>query len=429
MLTILAGDSPTAAIRRRASPALAFTGVTLSFLGLFLAAGAPSPLFRLEQQEWGFPVWLLTIAFAIYAIALLATLLVAGSLSDYIGRRPVLIGALGVEAGAMLIFLFAPNIGWVITARTVQGIATGAGVSAFTAAAAENAPARHQKLGVLAGSVAPAAGLGLGALMAGIVVQFAAAPSSIIFTFLAVFFVLGMIVVIASGETVARRGGALRSLTPRISVPRLARSEFFASIPVHIATWMLGGLYLGLVPSIMHSVFDVDSGLVTGLAILALSGTGALAGFLFGSTPARSAVILGGSLTVTGTAVTLCSITTGLLPLFFVGSIIAGVGFGASFSGALRIISPLAEAHQRAELFAAIYVVSYLSFSLPVVVAGLLVSTAGIMSTTVVYGGAVITAASVGLIWQIGLSRNAEKLANHDLTGRTRSESPARTEM
>jgi MFS family permease len=166
MLTILTGDSTTAATRRRASPALAFAGVIISFLGLFLAAGAPSPLFRLEQQEWGFPVWLLTIAFVIYAIALLAALLIAGSLSDYIGRRPVLIGALGVEAAAMLIFLNAPDIGWVIAARTVQGIATGAGVSAFTAAAAEYAPARHKKLGVLARSVAPAAGLGLGALLA-----------------------------------------------------------------------------------------------------------------------------------------------------------------------------------------------------------------------------------------------------------------------
>jgi predicted MFS family arabinose efflux permease len=427
MLTILAGDSPTAVTRRRASPALAFTGVTLSFLGLFLAAGAPSPLFRLEQQEWGFPVWLLTIAFAIYAIALLATLLVAGSLSDYTGRRPVLIGALGVEAAAMLIFLFAPNIGWVIAARTVQGIATGAGVSTFTAAAAEYAPARHKKLGVLAGSVAPAAGLGLGALIAGIVVQFTAAPSSIIFTFLAVFFVLGMIVVIASPETVARRGDALRSLTPHVSVPRLARSEFFASIPVHIATWMLGGLYLGLVPSIMHSVFDVGGGLVTGLAILALSGTGALAGFLFSSTPARSAVILGGSLTVTGTAVILFSIITAELPLFFVGSVIAGAGFGASFSGALRIIAPLAEARQHAELFAAIYLVSYLSFSLPVVVAGLLVSTAGITATVVVYGGTVITAALAGLIWQASRGWRAEKRSRPDWPHRTAS--PAHPQM
>jgi len=246
------------------------------------------------------------------------------------------------------------------------------------------------------------------------VLQFTAVPSPIIFTFLAVLFVLGMIVVIASPETAARRGGALRSLIPRVSVPQMARAEFFASIPVHIATWMLGGLYLGLVPSIMHGVFDIDSGLITGLAILALSGTGALAGFLFGSAPARSAVILGGSLTVAGTAVTLFSIIIGLLPLFFVGSVIAGAGFGASFSGALRIIAPLAEARQRAELFAAIYVVSYLSFSLPVVIAGLLVSTAGIMSTAVVYGGVVITAAITGLIWQASLGWHAEKLSGPD---------------
>jgi hypothetical protein len=225
-----------------------------------------------------------------------------------------------------------------------------------------------------------------------------------------VFFVLGMIVVIASPETAARRGGALQSLTPRVSVPQMAHSEFFASIPVHIATWMVGGLYLGLVPSIMRGVFDIDSGLVTGLAILALSGTGALPGFLFGSAPARSAVILAGSLTVAGTAVTLFSIITGPLPLFFVGSVIAGAGFGASFSGALRIIAPLAEACQHAELFAAIYVVSYLSFSLPVVIAGLLVSTAGIMPTAVVYGGVVITAAITGLIWQSSFGWHAEKL-------------------
>jgi MFS family permease len=176
----------------------------------------------------------------------------------------------------------------------------------------------------------------------------------------------------------------------------------------------------------MHSVFDVDSGLVTGLAILALSGTGALAGFLFGSTPARSAVILGGSLTVTGTAVTLFSLITGQLPLFFVGSVIAGVGFGASFSGALRIIAPLAEAHQRAELFSAIYVVSYLSFSLPVVVAGLLVSTAGITATVVVYGGAVITAALAGLVWQTSLGWRAEKRSRPAWPHRTAS--PAHTQ-
>jgi hypothetical protein len=92
-----------------------------------------------------------------------------------------------------------------------------------------------------------------------------------------------------------------------------------------------------------------------------------------------------------------------------------GAGFGASFSRALRIIAPLAEAHQRTELFAAVYVMSYLSFGLPVVIAGLLVSTVGIRSTTVVYGGAAIMAASVGLIWQPSLGRHEGKRSNSRL--------------
>jgi MFS family permease len=122
---------------------------------------------------------------------------------------------------------------------------------------------------------------------------------------------------------------------------------------------------------------------------------------------------------LTGTAVTLSSIMTGQLPVFFVSSVIAGAGFGASFSGALRSIAPLAEAHQRAELFAARYVVSYLSFSLPVVIAGLLVSTAGIMSTAVVYRVVMITAAIAGLIWPASLSWDAEKLSRPDWPNRT----------
>src|ERR1700722_2819586 len=380
------------------SPTLAFAGVTVSFLGLFLAAGAPSPLFRLEQQQWDFPILLLTIAFAIYALTLLVALLVAGSLSDYIGRRPVLIAALAVEAVAMVVFLFAPNIAWVIAARALQGLATGAAVSAFTTAAVEYAPAKHKRLGVIAGSVAPAGGLGLGALIAGLAIQYAATPSSVIFTFLAVVFVLGMIVVIASPETGIRHPGAFRSLTPRLTVPERARTEFLASVPVHIATWMLGGLYLGLVPSILAGVFRTNSGLVSGLAILALSGVGALVGFLSGSSAARSAVIVGGLLTAGGTAIALLSISTRQLPLFFIGSAIAGAGFGGSFSGSLRIITPLAESDRRAELFAAVYVVSYLAFSVPVIIAGLVVSMVGITTTAVVYGRGGICAAVTGLV-------------------------------
>src|ERR1700712_5510796 len=78
----------------RLPPTPAFAGTALAFAPVARAVGAPSPLFVLYQQQWGFPPWLLTVAFAIYAVTLLITLLIAGSLSDHIGRRPGLIGAL-----------------------------------------------------------------------------------------------------------------------------------------------------------------------------------------------------------------------------------------------------------------------------------------------------------------------------------------------
>jgi MFS family permease len=394
------GSASTAAGRRTLSQGLAFAAVAISLLAMFFAAGAPTPLFSLLAMRWGFAASLLTIAFAIYAIALLVSLLVAGSLSDYIGRRPVLIGALVVEAISMLVFLFAPNIGWIIAARIVQGFATGAAAGAFTAAVVEFAPERHKKLGTLAGSIAPTSGLALGALWAGLAVQFAPMPGDLIFAPLAIIFVLGIVALVFSTETVSPRAGAMRSLMPRVFVTSAARGEFTASTPIYLSTWMLGGLYLGLVPTLVLVVFHVDSGLVNGIAIVALIGTGAVAGYVLGSVDARFTGIMGQALVVVGAATVLLSVVSSLFSLFFIGSVIAGVGFGASFSAAVRLIAPLAGPHERAELFAAVYVLSYLAFSLPVIVAGQLIAPLGLMATTTGYVAVVVMLAALGAVAQ-----------------------------
>jgi len=109
---------------RRLSPTSAFVATALTFAAFYLAAGAPTPLLVIFQQQWHFAAWVLTVAFAIYALGLLAALLVVGSLSDHIGRRPVLVAALVVELIAMVMFAVAPDVGWVIAARAIQGIAT-----------------------------------------------------------------------------------------------------------------------------------------------------------------------------------------------------------------------------------------------------------------------------------------------------------------
>lgn len=388
------------AARKLLPPSAAFAGSAAVFAALYVAAGAPTPLLVVFEQRWHFADWVLTVAFAAYALGLLAALLVVGSLSDHIGRRPVLIASLLVELGAMLMFVFAPDIGWVIAARTVQGIATGAATSAFSASVVEHAPEHHKKLGTIITSIAPAGGLGLGALLTGAAVQFSGHATVIVFTALAVIMVVGAAVASFSAETVSTRPGAARALIPRVSVPRAARREFLAGIPVHVAAWMLGGLFMGLVPTIIRDLLGLHSGLLNGATAFIEPAAAAAAGIFLGRLAARRTVFIGGAGVLLGTAVIEAGVATGMLPLLWAGGVIGGVGFGASFSGAIRTIAPLVQPHQRAGLFAAIYLVAYLSFGVPVIIAGLLIAPVGLLGTVLGYGVAILVAATLGLLAQ-----------------------------
>lgn len=384
----------------RLGPGAAFVGTALAFVAVALAVGAPSPLFVLYEQEWGFQPWLLTVAFAIYAVTLLITLLIAGSLSDHIGRRPVLMGALALQIVAMLVFLFAPDIGWIIGARAVQGIGTGAAMSTFTAALVELAPERLKKLGATIGSTAPVGGLAIGAFLTGLAVQFIAQPTTLVFVSLALLFAAGLVVVFAAPETVERRPGAIRSLIPRLAVPREARAEFIRGIPVFIATWMLAGLFIGLSPSIVHGVFHLDSGLLNGAIVAVPPAVGALAGLLLTRAPARTTAVWSMAGLVVGVVLAAIGIAGAVLPLLFAGAIVAGAGFGAGFSAPLRILAPLAPNDKRAELFAGIFLVSYLAYGVPALVAGELIGAIGLLPTALGYTVAIAVAATVALVVQ-----------------------------
>jgi MFS family permease len=400
-----AGRTDAGRARRRLRPMPAFVGTSLAFVAVALAVGAPSPLFVLYQHEWGFAPWLLTVAFAIYAITLLVTLLVAGSLSDHIGRRPVLIGALALQVVAMLMFLFARDISWIIAARAVQGVATGAAMSTFTAAIVELAPERHKKLGATIGSTAPVGGIALGAFFTGLAVQFVPQPTTIVFVSLVVLFVAGLLVVLGVGETVTRRPGALGSLIPRLVIPRAARAEFVGAIPLFASTWMLAGLFIGLSPSILSGVFHLDSGLLNGAIVAVPPAVGATAGLLLTRAPARRTAIVSMVAIVIGIAVAAAGMAFAVLWLLFAGAVIAGAGFGAGFSSMLRMLAPLAPNNQRAELFAGIFLVSYVAYGVPALIAGELIGVVGLLPTALGYAAAIALAAAVALVVQVGRAR------------------------
>jgi len=90
----------------RLSPRLALylqASIIVSFLA---ASSAPTSLYAVYQARWGFTPIIITIVFGIYALALLAALLIVGSISDYVGRRPVLLSAI---VSRVSMYIFARN--------------------------------------------------------------------------------------------------------------------------------------------------------------------------------------------------------------------------------------------------------------------------------------------------------------------------------
>jgi hypothetical protein len=369
------------------------------FLMTFFASAAASPLYRVYQAQFRFSAATLTAVFAVYVLSLLVTLLFFGSVSDYLGRLPVIITALVVSAAACAVFLTAHDIGALYAARSLQGVATGLASGPIGAALIDLQPGGSQRAPLVT-SAFSTLGLALGALITGALVQYAPAPTHLIWWALLAVFAVGIAAMLAMAEPGSRRPGVLASLRPRVAVPRQARGTFAAAVPCFVAVWALGGLYLSLGPSLAAQVTGSPNLLWGGLVIFLLCGTGAAAAFVLRSISSRAAMLVGCLFLLAGVAVTFGEIATTTSAAFLAGTAVAGVGFGLAFLGAFRLTTALAAPGQRAGLLAAIFIVSYLAFSVPALIAGVAATTFGLHSTALVYSAslAALVAAAAGLL-------------------------------
>jgi MFS family permease len=294
----------------------------------------------------------------------------------------VIAAALVVEVASMLVFLVASGVAELVLARVLQGIATGAAVGALIADLTPGRPA----LTAVVNTASPTLGLAVGAVASGALVQFAPDPRHLVYILLAVLFGLTLVALTIVPETTQRRPGALTSLTPRARVPRPARRAFQIVTPILLAGWAVGGVMLPLGPSLAAGIFGATSHLTGGLVVAALAGAGSITSVAVRNRDARSTMVSAALALVVGMAVVLISVGTESTAMFFVGLVITGIGFGGSFVGVLGTLVPLATPGERAELFASVYVISYLAFGLAAVLAGLAVPHLGLRPTTVVFG-------------------------------------------
>ncbi|MGY1670973.1 MFS transporter [Geodermatophilus sp. SYSU D00710] len=392
----------------RLSRPAAFWSVAGLLVLVLAASGVPTPLYRVYQEQFGFGAGVLTLVFGIYAFALLAALLVVGSLSDHVGRRPVLAGGLLLQAVAMAVFLAADGVGWLLAARVLQGLSTGALTGSLGATLLDLQRPGRRPIGALLNSVSPGLGLSLGAVGAGLAIESVASPTPWVFGVLTVVFVLGAALVLVLPESSPRLPGALASLRPRVEVPRPQRRAFAVAVPALVALWAMGGLVLSLGPSLVAGVFGVTDHVVGSLLILCMQGAGVLGSLLARDLPPRRSMGGGCLVFAVSVGVLLVSLVTGSLWLFLLSAAVSGVGFGAAFLGAVALVTAGVEPGHRAGLLSSVFVVGYLAFSIPAIVAGVASGAVGLRLVAEVYGVVVVLLA-VGAAAGLRLSdrRNA----------------------
>src|SRR5258706_15323452 len=95
--------APPRVVRRWALSPWVMT--VFSFVGAALVVASNSavtPLYRLYEQSMHLTSLIITLVYAVYTFILLAALLTAGGLLDFVGCRPVILSGLLLNAIAMV---------------------------------------------------------------------------------------------------------------------------------------------------------------------------------------------------------------------------------------------------------------------------------------------------------------------------------------
>lgn len=387
---------PPGTPRRPLSPRMAYT-LSASVVGLALfASGTPSPLYALYDALWDFSTVVLTVVYATYAFGVVAALLVAGRLSDEIGRRPVLLAALGGIAASTVVYMLARSVAWLFVARGLQGLATGVALSAASAALLDLHPRRDPVGAGLANGVASAGGMALGIFVSSAIVQALPAPRVLPYFVLAVLLALAILATLRLDDPVSPRPGARARLTlQRPSVPPPVRRAFLLAALAVTSSWSINGLFLSLGPRLAASLLGTDSVLLTGLVVSALPAAAALSMVLFGQAAPRTGASYGSLVLAAGMGLMVGAVVLGSAWLFVLATVVAGLGFGVAFLGALRSLSAVIPDQRRAAVMSAFYLVAYGALSLPAIAAGLLVAPLGLDPTFELLGAVIALLALV----------------------------------
>jgi len=369
---------------------------------VFILSNAPTPLYVHWQQQLGFSAGMLTVIFATYIVGLLLTLLVAGQLSDRLGRKPVLIPGLLAAIVACILFATASSIVMLGIARLLTGIAIGVIVSAGMAGVVDMGGAERKRRASLAASVAMVLGAGLGPLLAGTLAQTIEYPVIPIFSIELIVLVSALI--IASTLPFHRRPGRASEARHQHSklhlptVPAPNRRHLAFGVAVFAPGITATSFVLSLGPSVLAKLLEVRSPLIAGSMACAMFLTATGVQFIVSRLHIRTIFLLGAASTILAMVSLTIAIHASAAVLLIVAALLAGAGQGLGQLGGLTLIGTHVPDNHRAEANAVLNIGGYIPAGLLPVATGYLIDAVGLEAGATAFAAVLAaTAALAGI--------------------------------
>ncbi|MDR7278713.1 MFS transporter [Catenuloplanes atrovinosus] len=400
--------APGAVVRRGVGHGTGFWVVAAAFGVAMAFTVVPTPLWPLYQREAGYSTLMVTVAYAAYAVGVTVSLFLAGHLSDRLGRRRVLVPALGVEIASGVLLLATTAFPAVLVGRALSGVAVGMITATATAHLAElhavARPSRGRGLAELVGTAANMGGFAVGSLTSGLLAEWAGAPLR---TPYAVYLVLLAAVAIGLAlvpETVTPPAERVRYRPQRVAVPAAARGRFATVAAGAFAAFAVLGLFASVAPGFVGGTMGHPSRALAGLVAFLTFGSAVTAQLVFARVAARRQV-LGGLVSLSlGLLTATVAVWLPHLPLFLLGGVAAGAGAGLLFKGSVGTVFGLSEPATRGEALAGLFLAGYLGLSIPILGFGL--ATAAV-STEVALAGFAASVVALAAVVAVRLVREA----------------------
>ena len=395
---------------RRVTSPTATRRYGLALLAYLLAAAMmgttlPTPIYALYAESMHFDVLTTTVIFSTYAVGVLTALLVFGRWSDAIGRRPMLLAAVGFAVASAVVFLFADTVPILLIGRLLSGFSAGIATGTATAAIVEAAPESRREFAAVVATIANIGGLSLGPVVAGLLVQYAPHPLILPFVVHIAAMLVAAVAVLLVPETSSRSG---RIGLQRLSIPPVVRPVFITAATAAFAGFTVTGLFMAVAPSFLSTVIGIGNHAVAGLVASTIFVASAIAQICARRTNAQRAVAVGCGILVLDMATLALALHFSSLPTLIAAAVIAGIGQGISFSRGLAAVVEGTPAERRAEVSSTYFVVAYVAISLPVVGAGVAAEHWGLRTAGITFAIAVAVLSALclaAILWQERVGR------------------------